>query len=127
LLRAYLTSAEARAEAPVQILLKDLFRLDLVGESRTAVELTDDGKRLVYRTTQSESQNGIALEPKAIRALEQIVWDHSAVGSSVTSKRRPRISVSLDEGIHEFEALTLVARRFPELAAPALARAARAR
>jgi hypothetical protein len=127
LLRAYLASAEARAEAPLQILLKDLFRLDLVGESRTVVELTDDGKRLVYRTTASDSQNGIALEPRAIRALEQIVWDHSAVGSSVTSKRRPHISVSLDEGIHEFEALTLVARRFPELAASALARAADAR
>jgi hypothetical protein len=59
--------------------------------------------------------------------LEQIVWDHSAAGTSVTSKSRPRISVTLDEGIHEFRALTLVARRFPELAAPALARAARAR
>lgn len=108
----------------MQILLKDLFRLDLVGESRTAVELTHDGKRLVYRTTESAAQNEIALEPKAIRALEQIVWDHSAAGSSVTSKRRPHISVSLDKGIHQFEALTLVARRFPELAARALTRAA---
>ena len=127
LLRAYLRSPEARAEAPVQLLLKDLFRLNLVGESRTTAELVDDGRRLVYRTPPSDSRNGVALDPATVRTLEQIVWDHSAAGTSVTSKSRPRISVTLDEGIHEFRALTLVARRFPELAAPALARASRAR
>jgi hypothetical protein len=124
LLRAYLGSPEARAEAPIQGLLKDLFRLDLVGQSCTRLELDDEGRRLVYRTTTDGSQNGVALDPATVRALEQIVWDHSAAGSSVTSKSRPRISVTLDDGMHEFRALTLVARRFPELAAPALARAA---
>jgi hypothetical protein len=127
LLRAYLASAQARAEAPIQVLLKDLFRLDLVGESPTTVELADDGKRLIYRTTASKSQNGVALDPMTIRGLEQIMWDHSAAGTSVTSKRRPQISVSLHDGIHEFQALTLLARRFPELAAPALVRAADSR
>lgn len=125
LLRAYLRSAEARAEAPVQIVLKDLFRLDLVGESQTTMELDDAGRRLIFRTTADGSGNGtVALDPATVGALEQIVWDHSAAGSSVTSKARPRISITLDGGIHEFEALTLVARRFPELAAPALQRAA---
>jgi hypothetical protein len=127
LLRAYLRSPEARAEAPVQVLLKDLFRLKLVGESRTSAELAGHGRRLVYRTPPNDSQNGDAIDPATVRALEQIVWDHSAAGNSVTSKSRPRISVTLDEGIHEFRALTLVARRFPELAAPALERAARSR
>jgi hypothetical protein len=124
LLRAYLGSAEARAEAPIQALLKDLFRLNLVAESRTTMQLDDHGKRLVYRTAASDSQNGVALDPPTVRALEEIVWDHSAAGSTVTTKSRPHISVTLDEGIHEFRALALVARRFPELAAPALARAA---
>jgi hypothetical protein len=125
LLRAYLASAEARAEAPIQVVLKDLFRLDLVGESRTAMELDDDGRRLVFRTVADGSGNGtVALDAATVRALERIVWDHSAAGTSVTSKARPRISITLDGGIHEFEALTLVARRFPELAAPALRRAA---
>jgi hypothetical protein len=125
LLRAYLGSAEARAEAPIQVVLKDLFRLNLVGEARTTMELDDDRKRLVYRTTADGSRNGtVALDPATVQALEQIVWDHSGVGSTVTSHTRPRISVTLDDGIHEFEALTLVARRFPELAAPALRRAA---
>jgi hypothetical protein len=34
------------------------------------------------------------------------------------------VSVQLDEGRHEFQALTLITRRFPALAAPALRRAA---
>ena len=125
LLRAYLGSPEARAEAPVQALLKDLFRLELISESPTVAQLDDDGKRLVYRTNASAATNGGALlDPAIVSTLEQIVWDHSAAGSFITSKSRPRISITLDGDIHEFEALTLVARRFPELAAPALQHAA---
>jgi hypothetical protein len=125
LLRAYLASADARAEAPLDLLVKDLFRLWLVGHSPTILELDGDAKTLVYRTTERVSQNGaVALDPATVRTLEQIVWDHSAAGSDVTSKTRPRISVTLDAGVHEFEALTPLARRFPELATPALRRAA---
>jgi hypothetical protein len=124
LLRAYLASAEARAEAPVDLLLKDLFRLWLVGQSRTNLELDDAQRILVYRTDTSSSRNGIELDPATVRSLKQIVWDHSAGGASVTSTSRPRVSVALEGGVHEFEALAVVARRFPTLAVPALRRAA---
>ena len=124
LLRAYLTLPEARAEAPLDLLLKDLFRLRLLGQSGTDLELDTDRKTLVYRTNTSGSRNGVALDAATVQSLERIVWDHSAVGTSVTSKQGPRISVTLDGGRYEFQALLLVARRFPALAAPALQRAA---
>jgi hypothetical protein len=124
LLRAYLRSSGARAEAPMQVLLKDLFRLSLVRESRTEIELDADRRRLVYRTSEGASQDAVSLDPATVRSLEQIVWDHSAGSSTVTSKSRPHASVTLDGGVHEFQALAILARRFPELAAPALARAA---
>jgi asparagine synthase (glutamine-hydrolysing) len=56
----------------------------------------------------------------AVGSLERIVWDHSAAGATVTSKEHPRVSVTLDGGVHAFPALTPIARRFPELALPAL-------
>jgi hypothetical protein len=123
LLRAYLSSPEARAEAPLDLLLKDLFRLWLVGQSQANLELDGEGKTLVYRTNGSSSRNGVALDPATVRSLEQIVWVHAADGS-VTSTTRPRVSVTLEGGVHEFAALAVVARRFPALAVPALRRAA---
>jgi hypothetical protein len=124
LLRAYLASPEARAETPADLLLKDLFRLWLVGQTRAQLELDNEHKILVYRTYANGSRDGVALDPATVRSLEQIVWDHSAGGTSVTSSARPRVSVTLEGGVHEFEALAVVARRFPMLAAPALRRAA---
>ena len=125
LFRAYLGSSEARAEAPVHLLLKDCFRLRLVAESGTSVELEQNGRTLVYRTDPAGSRNGVVLDAATVGLLERIVWDHSAVGASVTSKDNPRISVALgNDGVHEFEVLPSVARRFPELAARALRRAA---
>jgi hypothetical protein len=125
LLRAYLASSEARAEAPVDLLLKDLFRLWLMSQSRTSMELNSNRSVLVYRTSADTARNGVALDPATVSSLEQIVWDHSAGGSPVTSKASPRVSVILDGGMYEFEALALVARRFPTLVAPALRQAAR--
>lgn len=125
LLRAYVASSEARAEAPFELVIKDFTRLRLVGEWPTELELHGEGKTLVFRSDPSATGNGVALDEAAIRTLEQIVWDHSAIGSSVTSKQRPRISMTLDGCTYEFHALAAVARRFPALAAPALRRAAR--
>lgn len=119
LLRAYLASAEARAEAPVHLLLKDFYRLQLVRESPTSMEL-EDGRTLVYRTGENPSRNGVTLDAAIVESLERIVWDHTAVGSSAASKEHPGVSVTLDGGVHAFPALTPVARRFPELALPAL-------
>jgi hypothetical protein len=119
LLRAYLGSADARADAPLHLLLKDFYRLQLIRESPTSVEL-EDGRTLVYRTDTSGSRNGVALDTATVGSLERIVWDHSAVGASVTSKEHPGVSVTLDSGVHAFPALTPVARRFPELALAAL-------
>ena len=120
LLLAYLHSPAVREEVPAHLLLRDLFRLRLISESPTSVELDAD-KRLVFRTAAAGSQNGVArLDASTVGALTAIVWDHSAAGSSVASKHRPRVSVTLDGGMYEFHALPLVARRFPELAAPAL-------
>jgi len=126
LLRAYLGSDDARAEAPLEIFLKDLLRLWLVGQTRTNLELDAAREKLVYRTDGVGRAPGPALESAVVRSLVRIVWDHSRGGSSVTSKKRPHVSVTLEGGIYEFEGLTLVARRFPELAAPALRWAARA-
>jgi hypothetical protein len=123
LLRAYLGCHAARAEAPIDLLFKDFFRLRLIGESPTSLEV--EGRTLVYRTEVSGSQNAVTLDSATVRSLDQIVWDHSAVGTSVSSKEDPRISVTLDGGTHEFQAFTPLARRFPELAVPALDRAAR--
>lgn len=106
LLRAYLGSSEARAEAPLDLVLKDFLRLRLVGESGAGLELDDERKTLVYRTGTGD---GASLDTATVQALERIVWADSAV---------------LD-GVYDFEALAPVARRFPDLAVPALERAAR--
>src|SRR5581483_10717404 len=66
LLRAYLASSEARAEAPVDLLLKDLLRLWLVGQVRTSLELDDAQKVLMYRTDAGASGNGVALDPATV-------------------------------------------------------------
>jgi hypothetical protein len=124
LLRAYLSDAEARAEVPMELVLKDLFRLWLVGQTRTSLELDDDHRKLVYRTNAQSSRNGIVLASGVVRSLEQIVWDHSADSSLVTSRERPRVSVKLDGGVYEFDGIVVVGRRFPELAAPVLSWAA---
>jgi hypothetical protein len=124
LMRSYLRSSEARAEAPPESVVKDLFRLWLAGQARATLELDADQKTLVYRTNGTASTNGSALDAATVRSLERIVWDHSADGSPVTSRERPRVSVAVEGGAHEFKALLLVARRFPELAAPALRQAA---
>jgi hypothetical protein len=110
LLRAYLASSEARAEAPLDLVLKDFLRLRLIGETRASLELDDDRKTLVYRTTTGGGANGTALDAATVRALERIVWDDSAL---------------LDGAVYHFEALAPIARRFPDLAVPALVRAAR--
>lgn len=123
-LRAYLASPEARAEAPPDLLLKDLFRLWLVGQSRTKLELDDAGEVLVYKTDVDASPNGVVLEPATVRSLRKIMWDHSEGDGTVTSTARPRVSVTLEGGVHDFEALAVVARHFPTLAAAALGRAA---
>jgi hypothetical protein len=124
LLAAYLRSREARAEAPIDLLLEDLFKLKLLGQAATIVELDADRKRLLYRSNGNIRECGITLDVAAVQSLTQIIWDHSAVGSSITSSERPRVSVRLDGGVHEFQALTRVARRFPAAAAVALKRAA---
>jgi hypothetical protein len=123
LMRSYLRSPEARAEAPPESLVKDLFRLWLAGQAGAALELDPKRKTLVYRTN-GAATNGASLDPATVGSLERIVWDHSADGSPVTSRERPRVSVTVEGGAHEFKALLLVARRFPELAAPALRQAA---
>ncbi|MFL5941907.1 MAG: hypothetical protein ACJ75L_01410 [Gaiellaceae bacterium] len=124
LMRSYLRSPEARAEAPPESLVKDLFRLWLAGQAQATLELDPERKTLVYRTSGGASANGAALDAATVGSLERIVWDHSADGSPVTSRERPRVSVTVEGGAHEFTALLLVARRFPELAAPALRQAA---
>jgi hypothetical protein len=106
LLRAYLRSSEARAETPLDLLLRDLFRLTLVRRSRTRLELDTERKALIYRTSVGSSQGGVTLEPATVQSLELIVWDRSA-----------------EDAVYEFEALAAVARRFPQLAAPALRQA----
>lgn len=126
LLLAYLGNADARAGAPLDLLLKDFFRLRLVEQAPTTAELSADGTRLLYRTCpDSSASTGLSLDPVTVRTLEQIVWDNSGVGTIVTWRNRPRVPVMLDDGVYAFRALTAVARCFPELAAPALERSAR--
>jgi hypothetical protein len=120
----YLRCPEARAEVPIQLLLKDLLHLSLISQSPTDLELDAEDKSLIYRTGAAGMRNGLALEAATVGALERIVWDHSAEGPLVTSTRRPRIAVALDGGVYEFDALPPIARRFPEPAAAALRRAA---
>ena len=55
LLLAYLHSPAVREEVPAHLLLRDLFRLRLISESPTSVELDAD-KRLVFRTAAAGSQ-----------------------------------------------------------------------
>jgi hypothetical protein len=125
LLFAYLGSGAARAESRLHVLLKDFFRLRLIAESPTDLELHSGSKTLVFRSNGSPSSAAVPLDAATIRSIEQIVWDHSAVGSSAALRENPRVSVTLDGGVYEFEALPPVARRFPELVLPALQWAAR--
>jgi hypothetical protein len=122
LLRAYLRSPDARAEAPPDLVLEDLFKLSLISQTQVSVEL--DSGTLIYRTDTADANGGLRLDADAVRTLDGIVWDNTAGASPVTSKTRPRVSLELDGGRHDFPALTLIARRFPALAAPALRRAA---
>ncbi len=124
LLGAYLRNADARSEASIDRVLEDFFALSLVGQAAVQMELDAARRILVYRTSPPDVRDGVKLDAKTVQSLEQIVWDNSALGPSVTSKNRPRVSVTFQAGVHEFQALTLVARRFPALAAPALLRAA---
>jgi hypothetical protein len=117
LLQAYLGNRDARAEASVDHVLKDLFRLSLVAEAQASAELDAERKTLIYRTNGGRASGHAVLDPATVRSLEQILWEHSEADSSI----------SWEQGVYELDALTLVARRFPELAAPALARAAAAR
>jgi hypothetical protein len=105
LLRAYLQDGEVRAEAPLDLLLKDCLALRRVEESPASLELDAGRTTLVYRANEGAPRDGAVLDAATVRALEQIVWE---------------------EGEYEFDALTRVARRFPEIAAPALQRAANA-
>jgi hypothetical protein len=123
LLLAYVRSSAARAEAPPQLVLKDFFNLRLVAAATTSLELDASRKSLVFRTV-SVPGDGVRLDATMVGSLEQIVWDHSA-GSLVTFKERPRVAVIPEGGVHDFRALTSVARRFPELALPALRWAAK--
>ncbi len=103
LLRAYLRDPAMRAAAPADLFLKDCLALQRIGESAASLELSADRTTLVYRTNGSEAPDNAVLDVATVRSLEQIVWE---------------------DGGYEFDALTRVARRFPELAAPALAGAA---
>lgn len=127
LLVAYLGSPPTRAEAPLHVLLKDLFRLRLIAQSQTNLELDQGRKRLTFRSGRNPSNGGVVLDAATVRSLEQILWDHSAVDSSAALRENPRVSVTLDEGIYDFEGLAPVARRFPELVLPALQWAAHGR
>jgi hypothetical protein len=122
LLRAYVGSAAARAEAPPDLVLEDLFKLSLVAQIRVHAEL--DRTTLVFRTNDESANGSLQLDAAVVRTLERIVWDNSAGESPLTVKTRPRVSITLEGDRHEFRALALMARRFPELAAPALSRAA---
>ena len=73
-----------------------------IGESAASLELSPNRTTLVYRTNGSKKDSAM-LDAATVRSLEQIVWE---------------------DGGYEFDALTRVARHFPELAAPALAGAA---
>jgi hypothetical protein len=103
LFRAYLRDGEVRAEAPLDLLLKDCLALRRVEESPASLELEAGRTTLVYRANGGAPRDGAVLDAATVRSLEQIVWE---------------------EGEYEFDALTRVARRFPEIAAPALQRAA---
>lgn len=103
LLRAYFRDGEVRAEAPLDLLLKDCLALRRVEESPASLELDAGRTTLVYRANGGAPRDGGVLDAATVRSLEQIVWE---------------------EGEYEFDALTRVARRFPEIAAPALQRAA---
>jgi hypothetical protein len=103
LLRAYLQDGGVRAEAPLDLLLKDCLALRRVEESPASLELDASRTTLVYRANGGAPRGGAVLDVATVRSLEQIVWE---------------------EGEYEFDALTRVARRYPEIAAPALQRAA---
>ena len=120
LLFAYLGSPAARAESSLQVLLKDLFRLRLIAQTPTSLELDSGRRTAVFRSDGSQSYAAVPLDAATVRSLDRIVWDHSALGSSAALVESPRVSVTLEEGIFEFEALAPVARRFPDLALPAL-------
>jgi hypothetical protein len=102
LMRAYLRDGDVRAEAPLDLLLKDCLALRRVEESPASLELDASRTTLVYRANGGAPSDRTVLDAATVRSLEQILWQ---------------------EGEYEFEALAVVARRFPELAAPALQRA----
>jgi len=103
LLRAYLASPGARAEVPLDLLLKELFRLRLAGKAQAVPELSADGASLVYRAPGDSPSGGGPLDTQAVRSLERIVWADR----------------------YELAALAAMARRFPELVAPLLPRPGR--
>ena len=73
---------------------------DAAGQSRDGMGLNGGG-------------NGIN---KAHTVLKKVVWDHSAIGSSIIyplSKTR-RLTIALEpDGVYEFKTLPVLAKQFP--------------
>jgi hypothetical protein len=144
LARAWAASPEARRRVSARRLVDDLLKLALIEDAldgrgdgapiRIEPRWDDRDRRLVLgsRPAGTDGQGGqeeIAAEVvKALRAgsLQEITWNHAAVGEYV-HVRLPggnKVAVAVGfhgmNGVHSFRALVLLSSLFPELVADAL-------
>lgn len=133
LLWAYASDGEARRQVGIADVLADLLRLGIIrwyrrypraGEQAFDVDVQYEPveRRLLFvsvrrRQTAPESRTGGGAVLDDAGKLEQIVWDHSAVGRTVLwappSGQRLHVGVGAD-GIYEFAAIGALARRDPK-------------
>jgi hypothetical protein len=145
LVRAYLASREARAAVRPGALFADLLRLGIMLKVRAGTLVTRKGfgvdlgldepaGRLVLRSrpigsTVQKISAGQASDPAATEdamrrgLVRDIVWDHSAVGVSVSCRVTPVDWLDVDvgeRGVHRFGALSALVTRLPARTADAL-------
>jgi len=135
LLFAYLHDRQTVRTVGFDQVLADLLRLGIVRQAQTStltasepfrisVCFEPEKEKLTLKSRRAEERDSgkEPLWPALESALREghvktMVWDHSALGRSVSYpfSRRKCVTIAVGQyGIHRFEALAALARRFPE-------------
>jgi len=143
ILSCYLLHREARGQFRLHEAINDLLKFDIVRQARAgtlrarqpfrvSTDFDPEGGVLTLTSRpvddEDEKKGGDSLPralPDALRdgRVKLIVWDHSALGLQIVyaTSRCKWLTVGLGSGgVHRFEALSELARSFPEQTCPAL-------
>jgi len=116
----YARDAEVRRTVTSHQLFADLLRLGVLQRRpfELACRIEDRGRRLKLESAEAPRGPG-AVTTRELGSIETIVWNHSALGSSVDAAGAAGLAVG-PGGVHRFDALAALARRHPQHVADAL-------